>query len=81
MQWSRGQIKMSLKLESDSIKDGLTLVTIIGVLMVVGAIVCAAVGTALDHSWLLTGLSYMLPVFILGIVLIWIGVKVLEVMK
>ena len=72
---------MSLKLESNTIKDGLTLISLIGVFMVVGSVLCVGIGTALNHSWVLTGLSYVLPVFILGIVLIWIGVKVLEVMK
>lgn len=72
---------MSLKLESNTIKDSLTLITIIGVFLVVGSLSVVAIGTALDHSWLISGLSYILPVLILGIVLIWIGVKVLEVMK
>lgn len=72
---------MSLKLEANTIKDGLTIITLIGVFMVVGSVLYVGIGTALDHSWVLTGIGYVLPVFILGIVLIWMSVKVLEVMK
>lgn len=72
---------MSLKLETNTIKDGLTLISLIGAFMVVGSVLCLIIGTALDHSWILTGISYVLPVFILGIVLIWISVKVLGLMK
>ena len=72
---------MSLKLESSTVKDGLTLMVILGVLMVAGSIVTVAIGSVIDHSWILTGINYVLPVFISGCIIIWVGVKVLEIMK
>lgn len=59
----------------------LTLLLISGVLIVSGCLIVLAVGTAINPAWLITGLVYTLPLMMVGILIIFLSAKLLEIMK
>lgn len=72
---------MSLKLTSHFVPDMINLMTIIGVSLIAGSIIFLTIAVSIDHGLLLTGLGYVFPLFIVGIVIIWLASKLSEVLE
>jgi len=73
---------MSLKLVSKNfVANTINLLTIIGVSLLVGNTIFLIVASAINNNFLLPGISYMLPLWILGILIIWIASKLSEIFE
>jgi len=73
---------MSLKLVSKNfVANTINLLTIIGVSLLAGSTIFLIITCTINNSFLLPGISYMLPLWILGILIIWIAAKLSEVFE
>lgn len=72
---------MSLKLSSHFVADMINLMTIIGVSLIAGSIIFLVIASSIDHNFLMVNLGYFVPLFVVGLLVIWIAAKVSEVLE
>ena len=72
---------MSLKLSSSFVANMINLVTIIGVSLIAGSIIFLVVASTIDHNFLMVNLGYFVPLFVVGIVILWIASKLSEILE
>lgn len=53
----------------------------IGLALTIGTIAFLAIGTAINHDWFFGLLNYTMPLMILGLVLLGLSIKLMEVLK
>ena len=72
---------MSLKLSSSFVANMINLITIIGVSLIVGSTIFLVIASSLDHNFLFENLGYFIPLYIVGFVVIWLAVKLSEILE
>ena len=72
---------MSLKLTSHFVANAINLITTIGVSLVAGSTIFLIIASILDHNFLFVNLGYFIPLFIVGFVVIWLAVKLSEILE
>ena len=74
-------IDMSLKLSSAFVANMINLITIIGVSLIAGSTIFLVIASSLDHNFLFVNIGYFVPLFMVGIVIIWIASKLSEILE
>ena len=72
---------MSLKLSSHFVADAINIITIIGVSLIAGSIIFLVIASIIDHNFLGPNIAYFIPLFVVGIVVIWIAAKLSEILE
>ena len=72
---------MSLKLSSSFVANAINLITIIGVSLIAGSTIFLVIASSLDHNFLFVNIGYFIPLYIVGLVVIWLAVKLSEILE
>lgn len=72
---------MSLKLSSSFVANMINLITIIGVSLIAGSTIFLVIASVLDRNFLGPNIAYFIPLFVVGIVVIWVAAKLSEILE